>query len=166
MRRRLPHPIRGEVSVVGGAVRLSATPLRIERAPRCPASTPTKVWGACSGGVVGAAASDLGRTGMSALALLEQAMRRAVDDAGLTMKEIDGLICRGPDDIYTHHQRMGRRLGINARFSTSLDNGGASQILAVILAVMAIDAGLCTTVLCGYGRDSWTRTHRSSESRT
>jgi len=32
MRRRLPHPIRGEVSVVGGAVRLSATPLRIERA--------------------------------------------------------------------------------------------------------------------------------------
>jgi acetyl-CoA acetyltransferase len=116
--------------------------------------------------IVGAAASDLGRTGMSALALLEQAMRRAVDDAGLTMKEIDGLICRGPDDIYTHHQRMGRRLGIDARFSTSLDNGGASQILAVILAVMAIDAGLCTTVLCGYGRDSWTRTHRSSESRT
>ena len=34
-----------------------------------------------------------------------------------------------------------RRLGINARFSTSLDNGGASQILAVTLAAMAIEAG-------------------------
>ena len=49
---------------------------------------------------------------------------------------------------------MGARLGINAAFSTTLDNGGASQILAVILAVMAIDAGLATTVVCGFGRDS------------
>ena len=40
-----------------------------------------------------------------------------------------------------------------------LDNGGASQILSIILAVMAIEAGLATTVVCGYGRDSWSRTH-------
>ena len=46
-----------------------------------------------------------------------------------------------------------------------LDNGGASQILAIILAVMAIEAGLATTVLCGYGRDSWTRTHRAGEAK-
>jgi acetyl-CoA acetyltransferase len=58
---------------------------------------------------------------------------------------------------------MGARLGINAAFSTSLDNGGASQILAVILAVMAIDAGLATTVVCGFGRDSWSRTRVSSQ---
>ena len=31
---------------------------------------------------------------------------------------------------YCHHQLVGERLGINVRFSTSLDNGGASQILA------------------------------------
>ena len=60
---------------------------------------------------------------------------------------------------------VGERLGINARFSTSLDNGGASQILAVVLAVMAIEAGLATTVVCGYGRDTWSRTHRSKEAR-
>jgi acetyl-CoA acetyltransferase len=51
------------------------------------------------------------------------------------------------------------RLGVDASFSTSLDNGGASQILSIILAVMAIEAGLATTVVCGYGRDSWSRTH-------
>src|SRR5665213_4505917 len=116
--------------------------------------------------IAGTATSDLGRTGMDSLALLEQAMRRAVKDAGLKISDVDGLICRGPDDVYTHHQRMGARLGINARYSTSLDNGGASQILAIITAAMAIDAGLCNTVVCGYGRNSWSRTHARDTART
>ena len=77
----------------------------------------------------------------------------------------DGLITRGPDDAYCHHQQIGERLGINARFSTSLDNGGASQILSVALAVLAIKAGLATTVVCGYGRNAWSRTHASIETR-
>ncbi|HXF34320.1 MAG TPA: hypothetical protein VN603_07095, partial [Candidatus Acidoferrales bacterium] len=77
--------------------------------------------------IVGTATSDLGRTGMDSLALLEQAMRRAIDDAGLKVSDIDGIVCRGPDNIYTQHQRMGARLGIDVRFSTTLTNGGASQ---------------------------------------
>jgi acetyl-CoA acetyltransferase len=116
--------------------------------------------------IVGTATSDLGRTGMDSLALLEQAMRRAIDDAGLEVSDIDGIVSRGPDDVYTHHQRMGARLGLDVRFSTSLDNGGASQILAVALACMAIDAGLATTVITGYGRNSWTRTHANEGRRT
>jgi acetyl-CoA acetyltransferase len=116
--------------------------------------------------IAGTATSDLGRTGMDSLALLEQAMRRAIDDAGLKVSDIDGIVCRGPDDVYTHHQRMAQRLGIDVRFGTSLDNGGASQILAVELACMAIEAGLATTVITGYGRNSWTRTHNNSGNRT
>jgi acetyl-CoA acetyltransferase len=116
--------------------------------------------------IVGTATSDLGRTGMDSLALLEQAMRRAVDDAGLKVSDIDGIVCRGPDNVYTQHQRMGQRLGIDVRFSTTLTNGGASQILSVALACMAIDAGLATTVITGYGRNSWTRTHRNEGLRT
>lgn len=110
--------------------------------------------------IVGTGKSALGRVaGRDSLGLIEEAMRRALDDAGLRPTDIDGIVSRGPDDVYTHHQAIGQRLGINARFSTSLDNGGASQILAIGVAAMAIDAGLCTTVLCGYGRDSWSRTH-------
>ena len=116
--------------------------------------------------IVGTATSDLGRTGKDSLELLEQAMRRAIDDAGLKVGDIDGIVSRGPDDVYTHHQRMGARLGIDVRFSTSLDNGGASQILAVVLACMAIDAGLASTVIAGYGRNSWTRTHANEGKRT
>jgi acetyl-CoA acetyltransferase len=109
--------------------------------------------------IVGTGKSRLGQVGLSSLALLEEAIKAALDDAGLTNKDVDGVVVRGPDDVYSHHQLVAARLGIDVDFSTSLDNGGASQILAIILAVMAIDAGLATTVVCGYGRDSWARTH-------
>lgn len=116
--------------------------------------------------IVGVGQSQIGEVpGSTSLGLLGTAMRAAAADAGLARADIDGLISRGPDDAYSHHQQMGQLLGLNARFSTSLDNGGASQILSIILAVMAIDAGLCTTVLCGYGRNSWTRTHSTESSR-
>ncbi len=116
--------------------------------------------------IVGVGQSKLGKVpGSSALGLLSGAMAEAVEDAGLHREDVDGIVCRGPDDVYTHHQRIGQQLGIDAEFSTTVDNGGASQILSVILAVMAIDAGLCEVVVCGYGRDSWSRTHRSEAKR-
>jgi acetyl-CoA acetyltransferase len=116
--------------------------------------------------IVGAGNSRLGKVpGVSSLDLLVEAMRNAIADAGLKVSDIDGIVCRGPDESYCHHQRIGERLGINARFSTSLDNGGASQILSVAIATMAIKAGLAKNVICGYGRDSWSRTHSSDEAR-
>lgn len=116
--------------------------------------------------IVGAGTSRLGQVpGVSSLDLTIEAVANALDDAGLKPADIDGIICRGPDESYAHHQRVGERLGLNVRFSTSLDNGGASQCLSVMLAVMAIEAGLATTIVCGYGRDAWSRTHRSEETR-
>jgi acetyl-CoA acetyltransferase len=109
--------------------------------------------------IVGTGKSRLGQVGANSLALLEEAIKNALVEAGLTNKDIDGVVVRGADDIYSHHQMVAQRLGVDASFSTSLDNGGASQILSIILAVMAIEAGLATTVVCGYGRDSWSRTH-------
>ena len=116
--------------------------------------------------IVGTGKSRLGKVpDLSSHDLTEEAMHAAVADAGLAMKDIDGLLCRGPDTSYTFHQEIGERLGINARFSTTTCNGGASQILSVIQAVMAIEAGMCTTVLCGYGRDAWSRTHKDEATR-
>jgi acetyl-CoA acetyltransferase len=116
--------------------------------------------------VVGVGHSRLGKVpGVSSLDLSIEAMKNAIDDSGLPLSEIDGLICRGPDDSYTHHQRVGERLGINVRFSTTMDNGGASQIMSVILATFLIRAGMAKTVLCGFGRDAWSRTHATEEAR-
>jgi acetyl-CoA acetyltransferase len=116
--------------------------------------------------IVGAGNSRLGQVpGVSSLDLLIEAVANALADAGLAPSDIDGIITRGPDDAYCHHQLIGERLGIDARFSTTLDNGGASQILSVALATMAIEAGLATTVVCGYGRDAWSRTHTSDDAR-
>jgi acetyl-CoA acetyltransferase len=114
--------------------------------------------------IVGTGASRLGKVpGVSALSLTEEAIHGALKDAGLKARDVDGLLLRGPDDVYTFHQVVGERLGINATFSTSTANGGASQILSVILAVMAIDAGLASVVVCGYGRDAWSRTHANKD---
>jgi acetyl-CoA C-acetyltransferase len=102
---------------------------------------------------------------VSSLDLLMDAIRNALDDAGLKASDIDGVLCRGPDESYSHHQLLAERLGINARFSTTLTNGGASQIMSVALAVMAIRFGLANTIVCGFGRDTWSRTHASEEAR-
>jgi acetyl-CoA acetyltransferase len=116
--------------------------------------------------IIGAGNSRLGRVpGVSSLDLLIEAMKNAIEDAGIEVEEIDGIVSRGPHNIYTHHQQIGARLGINARFSTTVDNGGAGQILGVILAVMAIEAGMARTVICGCGGDAWSRTHRTEEDR-
>lgn len=116
--------------------------------------------------IVGVGQSQLGEVeGSNALGLMLEASLEAMKDAGVEKGDIDGIICRGPDDMYGFHQQLGQLLGINVGFSTTLDNGGASQILSIILAISAIEAGLCTTVLCGYARDAWSRTHRSEEAR-
>jgi acetyl-CoA acetyltransferase len=109
--------------------------------------------------IVGTGTSAIGEVpGSTALGLLADAAAEAIVDAGLTPRDIDGVIARGPDDEYCFHQRAGERLGLDVSFGTTLDNGGASQALSVVLATMAINAGLATTVLCGFARNTWSRT--------
>lgn len=116
--------------------------------------------------IVGVGQSPLGKVpDLGPIGLFAVAAKNAIEDAGLSKADVDGLITRGPDDIYCHHQRVGQALGLNVTFSTSTDNGGASQILGVTMACMAIDTGLCHTVIVGYGRDTWSRTHRSAEAK-
>ena len=62
--------------------------------------------------VVGAGHSRLGQVpGVSSLDLLVEAMRNAIADAGLKVSDIDGIICRGPDEIVlppSAHRRAAR----------------------------------------------------------
>jgi len=113
--------------------------------------------------IVGVGQSPLGKVPeLGPIGLFAVAAKNAIEESGLSKADIDGLITRGPDDSYCHHQQVGQALGMNVTFSTSTDNGGASQVLGVAMACMAIDAGLCQAVLVGFGRDTWSRTHRSA----
>ena len=116
--------------------------------------------------IAGVGHSALGKVPeMGPIGMFAVAASNAIADAGLTKGDVDGLITRGPDDVYCHHQRVGAALGLNVTYSTSTDNGGASQVLGVSMACMAIDAGLCNTVIVGFGRDTWSRTHRNETAR-
>lgn len=72
------------------------------------------------------------------------AFKAALDDAGLKVSDIDGLIV-GPT---TPYERMGEILGINARWG-----GQADAMLAVIQACMAIKSGMADVVALVYGNN-------------
>lgn len=100
--------------------------------------------------IVGAAESDLGRVpGLSVLELQGQAARRALLDAGLTLKDVDGVFAH-TDDKFSSLQ-LSEYLNIHPRFVDSTNVGGMSNILHVRHAMAAISAGLCSVALITYG---------------
>lgn len=102
--------------------------------------------------IVGVAESDLGEVGpgVTALDLAEQAAGRALDDAGLTISDVDGLLSHSaffpmPTVV------LGERLGIRPRYSDSTATGGSSFLAHLRHATAAIEAGLCEVALIVYG---------------
>lgn len=111
--------------------------------------------------VVGVAESELGEVGLgfTPLDLIGQATLRALDDAGLTKDDVDGLFSASP---YYHMPTLsvGEYLGIKPRYSDATNMGGSSFVSHLLHATAAIDAGLCEVALIGYGS-----TQRSSGGR-
>jgi acetyl-CoA acetyltransferase len=87
------------------------------------------------------------------------AIKNALDDAGLKKQDIDGLITHSHllGAVRVHHQRVAQYLGINTDFGISVSSGGATSGLMVQIAVAAIEAGFCKTVLCVHGDKGLTR---------
>jgi acetyl-CoA acetyltransferase len=94
--------------------------------------------------------------GVTDFGLIVEASKKAIEDAGLNKDEIDGLLAQ---QLY-HNTAMwytnwiGQRMGLKLKYTTDIDLGGATPVSTVQLAVMAINAGLCNTVLCVYGESS------------
>jgi len=105
-----------------------------------------------SAAIVGAAESDLGQVadGMSVFDLMAQGVKRALDDSGLTLKDVDGLFCA------TTQSRMSalglaEYLAINPPFLDSTIVGGSSFEYHVAHAAAAIELGLCNVAVIAYG---------------
>ncbi len=106
-----------------------------------------------------AAVTGIGETeyvrgsGKTPLAMQMEASLMACRDAGISPKDIDGIIPYGgavvAEDFITN-------FGISdLRFSATTPMGGASAVAAVQCAVAVVAAGICNHVLIPLGRDGW-----------
>jgi acetyl-CoA acetyltransferase len=105
--------------------------------------------------IVGAGATPQGKLpGSTALGLSIEAVRRALDDGGLDKSEVDGLLTMpgttAPEGA-RNYLRLGEVLGINPRYTGSLSMGGATGLVLLQHAALAIGAGLANVVLCVFG---------------
>jgi acetyl-CoA acetyltransferase len=104
--------------------------------------------------IAGIGESDVGRRlGRSGMALHLEAMIRALDDAGLDKTDIDGLITRPSHSSpqFNYSAVLAGRIGIEPSYFTDVALGGASSTSMILDAVAALEAGLCTAVLCVNG---------------
>ncbi|WP_327011259.1 thiolase [Dactylosporangium sp. NBC_01737] len=109
--------------------------------------------------IVGAAESDLGVTGKTALHLQTQAITRALADAGLRLADVDGLATNGVSRFST--TQVAEHLGLRPRWTDSTFAGGSAPLLYAGHAVQAIQAGQASVVVISYGSNQ-----RSARSRT
>ncbi|MGW5161150.1 acetyl-CoA acetyltransferase [Nonomuraea wenchangensis] len=109
--------------------------------------------------IAGAAESDLGVTGRSILGLQAQAIGRALEDAGLTLADVDGLATTGVSRFSA--TQVADYLGLRPAWTDSTFAGGSAFEMYVARAVQAIEAGQCSTVVISYGSNQ-----RSARSRS
>ncbi len=113
--------------------------------------------------IVGAALSDCGVVpDKTALELIAQATKGALDDAGLVKDDIDALFNTG---LPGGTLQLGEYLQIEPSISDSTSVGGASFEFHLQHATAAIAAGLCQTALICFGgtpRSDATRSDRTA----
>ena len=102
--------------------------------------------------IVGTAESDLGLVApdMSPIDLMAQGTVRALDDCGLSLKDVDGLF------VATSQSRMAalslcEYLGISPKYFDSTQIGGSSFMAHVSHVQAAIESGQCEVAVVCYG---------------
>ena len=106
--------------------------------------------------IVGASMTKLAKKNpdKSTMGFALEACKMAIEDAGLKKDDVDGLLFTHPSQQGERHGFSGRvadLLGITSNFNATVDCGGATPIVLVQIAAMAINAGMCKNVVCCYG---------------
>jgi acetyl-CoA acetyltransferase len=99
--------------------------------------------------IVGVGESDLGMTDKIATELQVQAAMRAIEDAGLSLRDVDGVATNGSGTFPA--SSLSEELGLTPAWIDDTSAGGASWLMFIADAVAAIHTGACTTVLLAYG---------------
>lgn len=115
--------------------------------------------------IAGVGESDIGRVPeLSGLGLNAQAVRRALEDAGMTLAEIDGLVTAYSmtEPYFMLGSVLAEYLGLQPRFCASLTVGGATPAAALHHAAMAVATGQADTVLVTAGENRATGQNRDA----
>jgi acetyl-CoA acetyltransferase len=101
--------------------------------------------------IVGVGHAGLGEAhGRTELEILTEAAHKAVRDAGMSMRDIDG-ICTASVNATMWGLPVAEYLGIQPKFVDSTMLGGSSFVSHMLPAAMALNAGICDAVLVCYG---------------
>ena len=93
--------------------------------------------------------------GRSANEIAAEAIQLALDDAGITRTEVDGLItCKPLGTREGIDEQLGHLIGVNPRFGATLDYGTGN--FSLHLGIMAILSGLASTIVLCYGTNQRT----------
>lgn len=101
--------------------------------------------------VVGVAEVGIdGRHGASPVGLMALAAKLALEDAGLSIRDVDGL-CTASSYYYLPTLTFAEYLRVYPRYVDSTNGGGSSFVSHLRHAACAIEAGLCDVALIVYG---------------
>ncbi|MFN6980066.1 MAG: acetyl-CoA acetyltransferase, partial [Gemmobacter sp.] len=101
--------------------------------------------------VAGAATFGLGTCpGHTAIEMAAEAGHRALDDAGLSIGDVDALFGCLPED-FLGGLALAEYFGIQPRITDNNRTGGSSFLCHAITAALALDAGYCDVALITYG---------------
>ena len=109
-----------------------------------------------SAAIVGVGHGGFGEApGRTPLEILAEAVAAALDDAGLSLAEVDGLFT-GSAAHYMPTLSVAEYLGLQPRYSDGSMIGGSSFVAHTLTAAMALQAGLCEVALICYGSNQRT----------
>lgn len=115
--------------------------------------------------IVGVGESDIGKVpGMTGLGLNAQAAKRALDDAGLKVSDIDGVLTAYSftEPYFMLGSVLCEYLGLKPRYNASVVVGGGSPAVMLKHAAEAILAGSADTILVCAGENRATGQSRDS----
>ncbi|MDE2618941.1 MAG: thiolase, partial [Sphingomonadales bacterium] len=101
--------------------------------------------------VAGAATFGVGEApGFATIEIAAQAVRLALDDAGIALGEVDGIFVALPDDLFGGLS-LAQYLGLHPRFTDNNRTGGASFMSHVVTAVALLEAGYIDCAVIAHG---------------
>ena len=110
--------------------------------------------------IVGTGHAGFGEAhGLTSYDIMAQAGLAALEDAGLSLSDVDGLFCTMMEDSMPALMAA-EYLGIEPRFIDGTMTGGSSFVNYLTSATMALQAGLCDVALIVYGSNQRTASGR------